>query len=124
MDWRTNISETESPMRTTFSRTAKGSQSRKTFRTSLGATRAVRSYYEGTRIRRGALRSTTVPTANERIGDFSAAAAALVHTTYPTLYDQSTGLPFGNNQIPTGKIDPLATKIMGLFPAPTVSMPG
>src|SRR5215471_11253641 len=33
--------------------------------------------YEGTRIRRGALRSTSVPTANERIGDFSAAAAAL-----------------------------------------------
>src|SRR5262249_55493999 len=32
--------------------------------------------YEGTRISRGQTRLTNVPTANERIGDFSAAAAA------------------------------------------------
>ena len=77
--------------------------------------------YEGTTIRKGQLRSTTVPTANERIGDFSPAAAALVHTTYPTIYDQSTGLPFADNKVPAGKIDPLATKIMNLFPNPTVA---
>jgi carboxypeptidase family protein/TonB-dependent receptor-like protein len=76
--------------------------------------------YEGTKIRRGALRSTSVPTANERIGDFSTAAAALVHTTYPVIYDQTTGAPFANNQVPQAKIDPLAAKIMALFPSPTV----
>jgi hypothetical protein len=76
--------------------------------------------YEATRIRRGALRSTSVPTANERIGDFSAAAGAAVHVNYPTLFDPTTGQPFANNQIPGSKIDPVATKLMNLFPAPTV----
>src|SRR5262249_25732635 len=76
--------------------------------------------FEGTTIRKGQLRSTTVPTANERIGDFSAAAGAAVHTTYPTIYDPTNGQPFANSQIPSTKIDPLATKIMSLFPAPTV----
>src|SRR5205807_4491290 len=58
---------------------------------------------------------------SERAGDFSAAAAAAVKTTYPTIYDPATGLPFANNQIPAGKIDPTAAKITSLFPAPTVS---
>jgi len=77
--------------------------------------------YEGTAIRKGALRSTSTPTANERIGDFSPAAAAAVHTAYPTIYDPTTGTPFANNQIPAGKIDPVAAKLMALFPAPTVA---
>ena len=75
--------------------------------------------YEGTRIRRGALRSTSVPTANERIGDFSTAAAALVHTTYPVIYDRTNGAPFPSNKVQN--IDPLAAKIMKLFPDPTVA---
>ncbi len=77
--------------------------------------------YEGTTIRKGQLRSTTVPTANERIGDFSAAAGAAEHINYPTIYDQSTGAPFPGNKIPAGAIDPVAAKIMALFPAQTVS---
>ncbi len=77
--------------------------------------------YEGTTIRKGQLRSTTVPTPNERIGDFSAAAGALEHINYPVIYDQSTGTPFANNQIPLTKLDPNATKIMALFPAQTVA---
>lgn len=79
--------------------------------------------YEGTRISRGVSRISTVPLGNERIGDFSAAAAAAAGIKpYPTIYDPSTGLPFANNQIPTGEIDPFATKIMGLFPLP--NLPG
>jgi Carboxypeptidase regulatory-like domain/TonB-dependent Receptor Plug Domain len=79
--------------------------------------------YEGTRISRGVLRISTVPLANERIGDFSpAAAAANGIPAYPTIYDPSTGQPFANNQIPQNEIDPFATKIMGLFPA--ANLPG
>lgn len=79
--------------------------------------------YEGTRISRGVSRISTVPLANERIGDFSpAAAAAAGINPYPTIYDPSTGLPFTNNQIPSGEIDPFATKIMSLFPLP--NLPG
>ena len=76
--------------------------------------------FEGTTIRKGQLRSTTVPTPNERIGDFSAAAGAAEHISYPTLYDQTNGVPFVNNQIPAGRIEPLATKLMNLFPGQTV----
>ena len=79
--------------------------------------------YEGTRISRGVSRISTVPLANERIGDFSpAAAAAAGIKPYPTIYDPSTGAPFTNNQIPLGDLDPFATKIMGLFPLP--NLPG
>jgi outer membrane receptor protein involved in Fe transport len=78
--------------------------------------------YEGTRIRRGIPRLSTVPLANERVGDFSAAAAAANGISpYPTLYDPTTGLPFANNQIPADRIDPFATKIMDLFPLPNRS---
>ena len=74
--------------------------------------------YEGTRISRGVLRTSTVPLPNERIGDFSAAAAAAngLANGYPTIYDPTTGMPFPDNQIPAGRIDPNAAKIMALFP--------
>jgi outer membrane receptor protein involved in Fe transport len=78
--------------------------------------------YEGTRIRRGIPRLSTVPLANERVGDFSpAAAAANGISAYPTLYDPTTGLPFANNQIAADRIDPFATRIMDLFPLPNRS---
>jgi hypothetical protein len=75
--------------------------------------------FEGTRIRRGSSRITTVPLANERVGDFSAAAGARAGVVYPTLYDPTTGQAFANNQIPANRIDPVAAKLMSLFPAPT-----
>ena len=77
--------------------------------------------FEGTTIRKGQLRSTTVPTPYERAGDFSAAAGAAERINYPTLYDRPGGAPFPNNQIPAARIDPLATKIVNLFPAQTVA---
>jgi hypothetical protein len=78
--------------------------------------------YEGTRIRRGIPRLSTVPLANERFGDFSpAAAAANGISAYPTLFDPTTGLPFLDNQISADRIDPFAAKIMDLFPLPNRS---
>ena len=78
--------------------------------------------YEGTRISRGVSRISTVPLDNERAGDFSAAAAAAngFAAPYPTIYDPTTRSPFPNNQIPSGDIDPFATKIMALFPEPNI----
>ncbi|HEV3041974.1 MAG TPA: carboxypeptidase regulatory-like domain-containing protein [Candidatus Angelobacter sp.] len=78
--------------------------------------------YEGTRIHQGVSRITTVPLANERIGDFSPAAAALAGVKYPTIYDPTTGLPFANNQIPNLRIDPVVSNLMALFPA--ANLPG
>jgi hypothetical protein len=91
--------------------------------------------YEGTRIRRGVLRLGNVPTANERIGDFSAAAGAANRVTYATIFDRvgdcrakvpsafNADGSFKNNQIPAACIDPLAAKIVGLLPGPNV-VPG
>ena len=76
--------------------------------------------YEGTRVRRGASRITTVPLANERIGDFSpAAAAAAGIAPYPVIYDFTTNAPFTGNKIPVGRLDPVMQKLMALFPNPT-----
>ncbi len=75
--------------------------------------------YEGTRIRRGVSRITTVPLPNERIGDFTTAGSGAAKVTYPTIYDPLSGQPFLNNQIPQSRIDPVAAKIMPLFPLPT-----
>ena len=77
--------------------------------------------YEGTRIRRGVSRITTVPLPNERIGDFSAAAGSRAGVSYPTLYDFTNGQPFANNQIPANRLDPVASKLMALFPQPTLA---
>src|SRR6202022_5158725 len=41
--------------------------------------------YEGTRIKQGVSRTSTVPLQNERIGDFSPATAALLGVKYPTI---------------------------------------
>ena len=86
--------------------------------------------YEDTRKKQGVSRIATVPLDNERIGDFSPAAAAAAGVApYPTLLDPSTcvkpGTPssggcttFANNQIPAGDIDTSVAKLMALFPEP------
>ena len=73
---------------------------------------------ETTRILTGQLRSGTVPTDNERVGNFSPAAAAALNITYPTIYQN--GVPVPGNMIPKGDISPVASAIMALFPEPTV----
>ena len=74
--------------------------------------------YEGTRIRRGVTRISTVPLPNERIGDFSAAAGAANGIKYPAIYNTATGQPYANNIIPQNLIDPYAAKIFSQFPLP------
>lgn len=86
--------------------------------------------YEDTRIKQGVSRISTVPLPNERIGDFSPAAAAAAGVSpYPTVYDPTTcSTPyniksggcqqFQNNQIPNGQIDTAVQALMNLFPQP------
>jgi len=59
-----------------------------------------------------------VPLPNERIGDFSDAAADAAEFTLCAGDRSYDGLQFANNQIPSGRIDPFAAKIMALFPLP------
>lgn len=73
---------------------------------------------ETTRIETGQLRSGTVPTGNERVGNFSPAAGAALGITYPTIYQN--GVPVPGNIIPAASISPVASAIMALFPQPTV----
>jgi outer membrane receptor protein involved in Fe transport len=63
--------------------------------------------FEGTRINRGVIRLTRVPTADERNGIFTSAVK-----------DPVSGVNFANNQIPQGRIDPFAAAIIGLVPLP------
>ena len=64
-----------------------------------------------------------MPLPNERIGDFSPAAApAAGLPAYPTLYDPTTRQPFANNQIPANRLDASTQKLMALFPA--ANLPG
>ena len=78
--------------------------------------------YEGTRIRRGITRTSTVPLPNERAGDFSAAAAAANGVKYPTIINPATGKPFPNNVIPASSLDPYGVQLLNLFPLP--NLPG
>ena len=91
--------------------------------------------YEGTRIRKGVTRLGNVPLANERIGNFSAAAGTANRVTYATIFDRvgdcrakvpsafNSDGSFINNTIPTACIDPLAAKIIGLLPGANI-VPG
>lgn len=89
--------------------------------------------YEGTRIKQGVSRISTVPLPNERIGDFSPATAAHVGLTYYTIYDPTTCAPaysgnncqpFANNTIPSTSLDPVMQKLMALFPLPNTTTAG
>lgn len=77
--------------------------------------------YEGTRIKQGVSRTTTVPLDNERIGDFSPETGAKVGVKYPTIYDPTTGQPFADNKIPADRIDSAVAALIALFPEPNAS---
>jgi hypothetical protein len=80
--------------------------------------------YEGFRLRMGTVYTTTVPTAAERTGDFSAPGL-------PTIYDPLSvspscpagspcpRAPFAGNIIPSNRIHPVSTYLLSLFPLPT-----
>lgn len=65
--------------------------------------------------RNGAV-TTTVPTEAERMGDFSASGV--------TLKDPITKEPIPGNKIPANLINPIAAKILTLYPLPNFEGPG
>ncbi len=73
--------------------------------------------YEATRIRESATFVLTIPTQDQLAGDFSGVS----QTVYdPDTYDEATNLrqPFPNNRVPDTRIDPVARKASGYYPAP------
>ncbi len=68
--------------------------------------------FESTRIRETATIANTIPTLRMRQGDFSELPANR------RLNDLTTGQPFPNNQIPASRIDPVAGRLIQLFPTP------
>lgn len=59
---------------------------------------------------RSAAVTTTMPTANERLGDFSAFTS--------TIKDPTTGVAFPGNTIPASRINAIAAKLVSLYPLP------
>lgn len=78
--------------------------------------------YDGTRQRQGAPGFYTVPTADQRAGNFSAYSTVI--------YDPNTGnpdgtgrQPFAGNIIPANRLDPIAQKLQSYYPSPNVVGP-
>ena len=72
--------------------------------------------YEGTRSREGITRITNVPTAQERVGNFSQSVFGV-----PT--NPFTGMPFENGIIPDFFINPVGRAIAALYPLPNRNVP-
>ena len=70
---------------------------------------------EWRREQRGIVLSAKVPTAAERIGDFSGAL------TGPLPHDPITKLPFPGNKIPTANLSPAGLAIFKIFPLPNTT---
>ncbi len=70
--------------------------------------------YEGTRIRESNTATSTIPTLLMRQGDFS----ELLDQTGKAIIDPITGSPFSGNIIPASRLDPLALKLIDLYPQP------
>jgi len=73
--------------------------------------------YEGRRVRQGITRATNVPTALERIGDFS-------RSNPPFVIDLFTQQPFPNARIPEGRLHPVGRNIAALYPLPNRQVAG
>ena len=71
-------------------------------------------YYEGFRNRQGTTTTATVPTAQERQGDFSGMST-------PLLNFAAGGVPFPGNQIPQAAINPVSRNVVSLYPLGNVS---
>lgn len=76
--------------------------------------------YEGTRIHTGTSAITTLPTDAERAGNFGA-APNVIYDPSTTVLDSSgqyARSPFPGNVIPSSRFDPLAAKVIALYPHP------
>ncbi len=72
--------------------------------------------YEGRRVREGVPRIANVPTALERMGDFSQSAVPPI--------DLFTQRPFPGNRIPAERLHPIGRGIANLYPLPNRSVTG
>lgn len=71
---------------------------------------------EGSRAKRAETRSSNVPTAAQKSGDFS--------QTGVRLRDPSTGIPFPDNRIPPSQIHAVSKAIVSLYPHPNRQVAG
>ncbi len=70
--------------------------------------------YEGTKIRQSSTNVSTLPTAGMRGGDFG----ELLAQRKVAIKDPLTNNPFPDNIIPAQRLDPLALKLIQLYPTP------
>jgi hypothetical protein len=77
--------------------------------------------FEGNRTRSGGAGFAFVPTADLRTGDFSGAGNPVIYD--PSTFDAAarTRTPFPGNRIPSDRINPLAPKVLALYPSPNFS---
>ncbi|MCL4797904.1 MAG: TonB-dependent receptor [Bryobacteraceae bacterium] len=73
--------------------------------------------FEGRRLNEGLPRETNVPTALERIGDFSQSGV-------PFVIDPFTQSPFPGNRIPSFYLNPVGVNIANLYPLPNRDLRG
>jgi len=66
--------------------------------------------YSRTQNRNASVQTTQMPTASERVGDFSAGSTAVI--------DPLSGLPFVGNMIPQNRISSQARALVALYPPP------
>jgi len=81
--------------------------------------------WEGFRLRTGEPFTATVPTADERAGNFSMISTAIMDPCAGSVNAQgacpgssATPVPFAGNMIPSGRINPTSKALLNLWPAP------
>jgi Carboxypeptidase regulatory-like domain len=74
---------------------------------------------EWNREKRGVTRTSFVPTAAERVGDFS--GPAIPDCTADPPIDPSTGAPFPGNVIPQNRLSPAGLLVLQLYPLPNTT---
>jgi len=75
--------------------------------------------YDGTRQRTGSPAFYSVPTADQRAGDFSA-YPAVIYNPFTGNPDGTGRVPFAGNKIPTNLLDPITLKLQSYYPLPNV----
>ncbi|HEX4066842.1 MAG TPA: carboxypeptidase regulatory-like domain-containing protein [Acidobacteriaceae bacterium] len=80
-------------------------------------------YYEGFRNRQGETELTTVPSVNERTGDFSQLCpegftAGFCNNPAHQLFNVFANAPYPNNQVPPGQFNAISKNLLSFFPLP------
>ncbi|MGC2499713.1 MAG: TonB-dependent receptor, partial [Acidobacteriaceae bacterium] len=80
-------------------------------------------FYEGFRNRQGETELTTVPSVNERTGNFSQLCpegftGGFCNNPSNQLFNVFANAPYPNNQIPQGQINSVSQNLLGFFPLP------